>query len=37
MIEVNKTYDLVHGIDQQAYRDCGKRALATATFLLTEA
>jgi hypothetical protein len=29
MIEVNKTYDLVHGIDQQAYLEYGKRALAT--------
>jgi hypothetical protein len=29
MIEVNKTYDLVPGIDQQAYLEYGKRAFAT--------
>ncbi len=29
MIEVNKTYDLVPGIDRQAYLEYGKRALAT--------
>ena len=29
MIEVNKTYDLLPGIDQQAYLEYSKRALAT--------
>jgi hypothetical protein len=29
MIEVNKTYDLVPGIDQQADLEYGKRAFAT--------
>jgi hypothetical protein len=29
MIEVNKTYDLLPGIDQQAYLDYGQRAFAT--------
>jgi hypothetical protein len=29
MIEVNKTYDLLPGIDQQAYLKYGKRAFAT--------
>jgi hypothetical protein len=29
MIEVNKIYDLLPGIDQQAYLEYGKRALAT--------
>ena len=29
MIEVNKTYDLLPGIDQQAYLEYGKRAFAT--------
>jgi hypothetical protein len=27
-IEVDKTYDLLPGIDQQAYREYGKRAFA---------
>jgi len=29
MIEVNKTYDLLPGIDRQAYLEYGKRAFAT--------
>ncbi len=29
MIEINKTYDLLPGIDQQAYLEYSKRALAT--------
>jgi hypothetical protein len=29
VIEVNKTYDLLPGIDQQAYLEYGKRAFAT--------
>jgi heme-degrading monooxygenase HmoA len=29
MIEVNKTYDLLPGIDQQAYLEYARRALAT--------
>lgn len=29
VIEVNKTYDLLPGIDQQAYLEYSKRALAT--------
>ena len=29
MIEVNKTYDLLPGIDRQAYHEYGQRALAT--------
>lgn len=29
MIEVTKTYDLLPGIDQQAYREYGKRAFGT--------
>jgi antibiotic biosynthesis monooxygenase (ABM) superfamily enzyme len=29
MIEVNKTYDILPGIDQQAYLEYSKRALAT--------
>jgi hypothetical protein len=29
MIELNKTYNLLPGIDQQAYLEYGKRAFAT--------
>ena len=29
MVEVDKTYDLVPGIDQKAYLEYAKRALAT--------
>lgn len=29
MIELNKTYDLLPGIDQQAYLEYGKKAFAT--------